>query len=119
MSGDETDGETKMHPPVWRIWISRWQSKELRRFLWSQDREYQHDWEKPTHRRAMGGNIPRTRIFRAGCIEEGVAPISLWRNCYDQEWLAEQPEFIVRKLEIMQEDYNFGLPDSDLDAELV
>lgn len=76
------------------------------------DGDYRTDWEKPVHRRAMGGNVPRTRVFRAGCVEEGTAPIGLWRNCYDAEWLARQPEYIVRELEIIPEDYDFGLSDS-------
>ena len=109
MSGDETDGE-KTPDSNYRIIVSKWQSQELRNFLWTIDARYRHDWEHPTHRRAMGGNRPRTRVLRPGYSEDGIAPIGLWKNCYDNDWLAEQPPYVVRELEIIDEDYNFSLP---------
>ncbi len=112
MSGDETDGDEKTHPPVWRIRLACWQSVLLRTFLWLLDRYYREDWAKPVHRRAMGGNVPRVRVPRTGCYDEdSIAPIGLWRNCYDKDWLEAQPAHIVRELEIVAEDYDFGIPD--------
>ena len=105
MSGDETDGAEKTHPPRWRIIIAKWQSRELRNFLWTLDRMYREDWA----RRRSGGNPPRERVLRDGYEQEGVAPSGLWRNCYDKDWLATQPDYIVRELEIIDKDYNFTL----------
>ncbi|PIL31027.1 hypothetical protein GSI_05721 [Ganoderma sinense ZZ0214-1] len=109
MSGDETDGE-KTTDSDYRIITSRWQSQELRNFLWTIDAHYRQDWANPTHRRAMGGNRPRTRVLRQdGRSEGGIAPIGLWRNCYDQEWLDDQPAYIIRELEVVDEDYDFSI----------
>ncbi len=105
MSGDETDGPEKTHPPVWHILIATWQSRALREFLWAIDRIYREDWAKPR----KGGNPPRVRILREGHHEEGVAPSGLWRNCYDPEWLQQQPPYIIDELEILDEDYDFTL----------
>ncbi|KAI0715889.1 hypothetical protein C8T65DRAFT_572658, partial [Cerioporus squamosus] len=107
MSGDETDGPEKTHPPRWRIKIAKWQSRELRNFLWSLDRMYREDWA----RRRSGGNPPRERVLQDGEDEDedGIAPVGLWRNCYDRDWLQAQPAHIVRELEIIDEDYDFSL----------
>ena len=105
MSGDETDGAEKTHPPRWRIIIARWQSRELRNFLWSLDRMHREDWA----RRRTGGNPPRERVLREGYDEDGTAPVGLWRNCYDQAWLQAQPAHVIRELEIVDEDYDFTL----------
>ncbi|KAI1783090.1 hypothetical protein LXA43DRAFT_904308, partial [Ganoderma leucocontextum] len=107
MSGDETDGDAKTHPPKWRILLARWQSSELKNFLWEIDRMYREDWGHPPHKRATGGNPPRDRVHRPDCYEEGIAPMGLWRNCYDETWLKAQAPHFVRELEIVDEDYNF------------
>ncbi|KAL7284239.1 hypothetical protein ACG7TL_001521 [Trametes sanguinea] len=110
MSGDETDGPEVRHPPVYRIIIAEWQSLELRTFLWRLDAWYLEAWEKPLHGRRTGGNPPRTRIVREGGDSvRGVPPARLWRNCYDAAWLATLPEWEVEMLEIVEEDYPFGL----------
>ncbi|RPD53694.1 hypothetical protein L226DRAFT_456214, partial [Lentinus tigrinus ALCF2SS1-7] len=105
MSGDETDGPEKTHPPRWRIVIAKWQSRTLRNFLWSLDRMYREDWA----RRRTGGNPPRERVLRDGDDEDGIAPAGLWKNCYDKEWLERQPAHVIRELEIVDEDYDFTL----------
>ena len=108
MSGDEQDGPEKQYPPIWRIMIARWQSQELRNFFWALDRMYREDWRKEVN----GGNMPRQRVFcgpKESTVEDGVAPIGLWRNCYDPVWLSEQPPHIIRELEIVDEDYDFSL----------
>ncbi len=108
MSGDETDGPEKKHPPVWRIIIATWQSKKFRDFLWALDQMYREDWAK----RRAGGNPPRVCILRTELPdgdEEGIAPIGLPRNCYDDAWLARQPEYVLRDLEISDEVYDFSL----------
>ncbi|RDX40492.1 hypothetical protein OH76DRAFT_1302713, partial [Lentinus brumalis] len=105
MSGDETDGPEKKHPPVWRIIIAKWQSQALRNFLWALDRMYREDWAK----RRVGGNPPRVRVQREGTEEDGIPPIGLWKNCFDDAWLAKQPDYYVRDLEIVDEDYDFKL----------
>lgn len=109
MSGDETDGDTKEHPAVFRIIITRWQSIELRNFLFLLDQIYRSDWKQPHNRRATPGNQPRVRLIRQDAtVEDGVAPIGLWRNCYDQHWLQAQPPHMQRELEIVEEPYDFN-----------
>ncbi|PIL26902.1 hypothetical protein GSI_10040 [Ganoderma sinense ZZ0214-1] len=118
MSGDETDGETKTHPPKWRIIVARWQSTEFRNFLWEIDRMYREDWGHPPHRRATGGNPPRDRVFRSASgenettglsrDEDGVAPPGLWRNCYADAWLKQQAPHVISELDIVDEDYDFS-----------
>ena len=105
MSGDETDGPEKTHPPVWRIVIAKWQSEQLRNFLWALDRMYREDWG----RKRVGGNPPRVRIIRENSEEEGYPAHGLWRNCYDEDWLAKQPGYVLEELEILDQDYDFTL----------
>ncbi|OJT09988.1 hypothetical protein TRAPUB_13528 [Trametes pubescens] len=110
MSGDETDGSQVHHPPVYRIVIAVWQSLELRTFLWILDLWYIERWENPPHGRRTGGNPPRTRVLRGDSKRvRGVAPVGLWRNCYNAEWLATLSGWEVDLLEIVDEDYPFGL----------
>ena len=112
MSADETDGE-RTTDTKYRIILARWQSRELRDFLWTLDAYYRQDWAHPPHTRAIGGNRPRQRILRAGYAEDGIAPIGLWRNCYDQHWLESQLSHVIRELEIVDEDYDFTFPSED------
>ena len=107
MDGDETDGEMRTHPPVFRILPANWQSAEFRNFLWEIDRMYREDWAAPVTNQATGGNPPRQRVLREGSSEDGVAPSGLWRNCYDREWLSIQASHIIRELEVVDADYDF------------
>ncbi|KAI0710494.1 hypothetical protein C8Q76DRAFT_623967, partial [Earliella scabrosa] len=106
MSGDEREGPKTAFPHIYRIIVSSWQSQELRNFLWALDTMYRQDFGT----RGLGGNPPRQRVLREGTEEEdGVAPIGLWRNCYNPAWLKKQPPHIIRELEIVDEDYDFSL----------
>ncbi|KAI0356401.1 hypothetical protein OH77DRAFT_1401301, partial [Trametes cingulata] len=110
MSGDETDGPEVQHPPVYRIIIAEWQSLELRTFLWILDLWYLEHWAHPPNARRTGGNPPRTRVANQHCrTVRGVAAVGLWRNCYNQEWLNAVPAWQRDMLEIIDEDYDFGL----------
>ncbi|KAI9060537.1 hypothetical protein FKP32DRAFT_1577556, partial [Trametes sanguinea] len=111
MSGDETDGPTKTHPPTFRIVEARWQSLTLKLFLRALDDLYREMWAKPVGDRATSGNPPRIRVQRpGGRVEEGIAPIGLWRNCYDRDWLKSLRPHVRESLNIIDEDYNFTLP---------
>ncbi|KAI0324605.1 hypothetical protein GY45DRAFT_1262515 [Cubamyces sp. BRFM 1775] len=112
MSGDETDGPKKKHPPVFRIIIANWQSQELINFLRMLDAMYREDWENPKHRRAMGGNPPRVRVMPPpgeGGKVSGLAPVGLPRNFYNREWLDSLPAYARKELEIIDEDYDFSI----------
>ncbi|RPD74277.1 hypothetical protein L226DRAFT_463960, partial [Lentinus tigrinus ALCF2SS1-7] len=110
MSGDETDGAEVTHPPVYRIIIAYWQSTDLRNFLWALDAKYLLHWEKPENKRRTGGNPPRVRHMRDECRTiGGVAPVGLWRNCYNEEWLASLDDYEIENLEIQEGNYDFTL----------
>ena len=112
MSGDETDGDVKVHPPTYRIVETRWQSLELKTFLRALDTMYREKWAAPPIGRATSGNAPRFRIEAGSRIEDGVAPIGLWRNCYDKAWLASLKPHVLQSLKVRDEDYNFSLKDA-------
>ena len=113
MSGDETDGEMKQHFPKFRIIASRWQSLALRTFLWALDAIYRDMWAAPIGKRATAGNPPRYRIpdEREPSPEEdkSIAPIGLWRNCYDPDFLASLKPHVRASLHIIDSDYDFSL----------
>lgn len=110
MSGDETDGPEVDHPPVYRIILASWQSIDLRNFLWAIDAKYIGHWEKPANKRRIGGNPPRVRNLREECrTVRGVAPVGLWRNCYNEEWLSKLDDYEIENLEIKEQDYDFTL----------
>ncbi|KAI0737796.1 hypothetical protein C8Q80DRAFT_1114763, partial [Daedaleopsis nitida] len=112
MSGDETDGPVKEHPPRFRIVEARWQSLELKTFLRAIDALYRDDWAKPVGCRATSDNAPRHRVEHSDArIEDGVAPIGLWRNCYDQAWLRSLRPHVRESLKIINTDYIFSLPE--------
>ncbi|KAJ8457003.1 hypothetical protein ONZ51_g11788 [Trametes cubensis] len=117
MSGDETDGPRRVLPMTYRVVESRWQSVALKSFLRALDAMYREDWERPRHgQRAKGGNPPRTRLIRAGGpVEDGYAPVGLWRNCYDSEWLKNLPSYQRRALKIINADYDFDVTPEDDD----
>ena len=113
MSGDETDGDTRAHPPVFRIIESRWQSTTLKTFFRALDLLYRQRWSdgKVVGNRATPGNPPRIRVSRVdGRTEDTVAPIGLWRNCYDTSWLHSLRPHVRASLRIIDSDYIFSLP---------
>lgn len=112
MSGDETDGPVKTHPPTFRIIEARWQSFAFKTFLRTLDALYRERWAHPVGDRATPGNPPRSRIERpeSGRDEDGVAPVGLWRNCYDKEWLNALRPHVREALQIIDADYDFTLP---------
>ncbi|KAI0753045.1 hypothetical protein C8Q80DRAFT_1097709, partial [Daedaleopsis nitida] len=111
MSGDETDGPVKEHPPRFRIVEARWQSLELKTFLRALDALYREIWAKPAGTRVTSGNAPRVRLERPDArIEDGIAPIGLWKNCYDHAWLRSLRPHVRESLKIINTDYAFTLP---------
>lgn len=111
MSGDETDGEEKTHPPTFCIVEARWQSLALKIFFRTLDALYRECWANPIGDRATPGNPPRVRLERPDArIEDGVAPIGLWRNCYDPAWLKSLRPHVRASLRIVDADYDFVLP---------
>lgn len=43
-------------------------------------------------------------------MEDGVAPIGLWWNCYDANWLKLLPPHVCKSLHLIKADYDFSLP---------
>ncbi|KAI0350457.1 hypothetical protein OH77DRAFT_1068694 [Trametes cingulata] len=116
MSGDETDGDEKSHPPVFRIVEARWQSLELKSFLRCLDRLYREHWAAPIGERATSGNPPRDRREHPDArVEDGVAPTGLCRNCYDRSWLESLKPHVRDSLHMINSDYDFSLPPAMLD----
>ncbi|EMD32309.1 hypothetical protein CERSUDRAFT_77602 [Gelatoporia subvermispora B] len=58
MSGDETNGPEKTHPPIFRIVEARWQSRAFKTFMQTLDTLYRETWANPIGQRAMSGNPP-------------------------------------------------------------
>ncbi len=115
MSGDETDGEEKRHPPRWSIIRAGWMSKKLRRCLRKLDRHYKADWENPKRygkKRRTGGNPPRHRVeSKNPKVQDGWAPTGLWRNCYSRRWLATLKPWDIERLQVIDADFDFSLPE--------
>lgn len=111
MSGDETDGLEKTHPPTFRIVEARWQSLAFKLFLRLLDALYRENWATPVGDRATSGNPPRVRIEQEdGRSKDSLAPIGLWRNCYDPAWLKSLRPHVRASLKIIDADYDFTLP---------
>ncbi|KAH9831927.1 uncharacterized protein C8Q71DRAFT_714643, partial [Rhodofomes roseus] len=113
MSGDETDGPVKLHPGAYRIVDARWQSLELKTFLRALDAMYREDWAMPVGARATSGNPPRHRTEQDARTEEGIAPVGMWRNCYDEGWLNSLKAHVLDSLRVIDEDYDFNLKGTD------
>ncbi|EIW59759.1 uncharacterized protein TRAVEDRAFT_121182 [Trametes versicolor FP-101664 SS1] len=105
MSGDETEAAEATRR-TYRIIKARWQSAALRTFLRALDAKRRDLWENPPQPR-LWWNAPRIRVESANSEEDGRAPIGLWRNCYDEEWLQALKPEQREALEVVDEDYNF------------
>ena len=117
MSDDETDGDEKKHPAVWRIVEADWMSQELKIFFQTLDDMYRKDWEAPIGKRRTPGNAPRTRVRRAGGrTKNSVAPIGLHKNCYDAAWLAGLSQPDLNDLHVVEGVWDLSIPD-DIDVQ--
>ncbi|RDX50955.1 hypothetical protein OH76DRAFT_1347926, partial [Lentinus brumalis] len=119
MSEDETDVDSKgnkLHPPRWWIIKCLWQSSKLRKFLHKLDRHYRGDYASPIRygkKGKSGGNPPRLRLKNKVNPKEklGDVPVGLWRNCYSKKFLALLKPSELRKLQMIDEDFDFTLPE--------
>ncbi|KAI1785296.1 hypothetical protein LXA43DRAFT_900055 [Ganoderma leucocontextum] len=110
MSSDEAESAEARRKGLYAIIEAEWQSEDFKTFVRSLNQCYLDDWDKGVGKRKCG-HPPRQRYVSASnpSIVDSVAPVGLWRNCYDLTWLRKQPEWIVRDLAIINEDYNFTI----------
>ncbi len=105
MSGDELENARATHRR-YRIIEAQWMSTALRTFLRRLDSIY----IEYCATRGGGGSGPRERIpYPTPKVEDSPAPDGLWRNCYDDAWLASRPAHRLRKLQIIESNYDFSL----------
>ncbi|KAL7281629.1 hypothetical protein ACG7TL_004946 [Trametes sanguinea] len=113
MSHDETNGPVEKYQAVYRIILAAWQSEELHQFLWMLDGLWREHWAKPDNQRRKAGNMPQKRVLHKDSkTEPGEAPIGLWRNCYDPQWIDTLRPYQRDRLEMMPSDYDFTIPSS-------
>ena len=119
MSEDETDADVdgkKSHPPRWWIVESLWPSRKLRRYFRKLDKHYRADYSNPIRygkRGKSGGNPPRERVK---CktnpkVKLGEVPVGLWRNCYSKAFLKTLKPGDLKRMRIIDEDFDFKLPE--------
>ncbi|KAI9059318.1 hypothetical protein FKP32DRAFT_1580073, partial [Trametes sanguinea] len=114
MSGDEATSASDRLAGIFTIIEAAWQSEQLKFFLRRLDVLYAVEYLKPSKGRLRSGKPPRQRIAKPTSRQaDSPAPIGLWRNCYDEAWLARQRRHFIKGLEIIDEDYDFSL---DMDA---
>ncbi|RDX51288.1 hypothetical protein OH76DRAFT_1347265, partial [Lentinus brumalis] len=117
MSGDEpefevSNDERQAHPRVFFITDAFWQSGPLVTLFRSLDAWNVQDWRQSIGDNLPGGNPPRKRVELANPkVVNSPAPKGLWRNCYNDAWLATLKKHEIRKLRIINKDYDFKLPD--------
>ncbi len=122
MSGDEAvvaeEDDRQLLPHVFHIVEAAWQSKEFKVFVRTLDDWNIEDQRQKTGESQSGGNCPRRRIEKADpSVVNSRAPIGLWRNCYDEEWLRSLKPHVRERLNIIPDDYNFSLPNYERPAE--
>ncbi|KAI0373845.1 hypothetical protein BV20DRAFT_977504 [Pilatotrama ljubarskyi] len=116
MSGDEAEENLEPYTPRrYRIIRSRWQSHALRTFLRQLDALHFVTWQRPNARTLRWAH-PRLRFEpQEPDFVDSPAPVGLWRNCYDANWLADLTPGQRCSLEIIEEEYVFDLPDVEAD----
>lgn len=122
MSGDECKTAQDMLLNIWVIVEAEWQSDPLKLLLRKLDVLYQVYRLKSGRiggdgKESFGrGRGPRTRVSRPdGRIVNSEAPVGLWRNCYNPDWLKKLRPHNIKELHIVDEDYDFTL---DMDKHL-
>ncbi|RDX43278.1 hypothetical protein OH76DRAFT_1322818, partial [Lentinus brumalis] len=109
---DHSDQERQTHPKTFFIVEAFWQSDELKVFLRLLDTWHLWDWRQSIGDRLPGGNPPRKRVELAEPrVANSAAPKGLWKNCYNDAWLDTLKPHVRRQLGIIDEDYDFRLPD--------
>ena len=117
MSDDEPDGnssdeENKSRRLTYFIVESAWQSQALIEFFRILDKWHIQDLREKVGDKATGGNPPRKRVpVVGGRVADTPAPQGLWRNCYNATWLANLKPHVRRRLQVIDEDYDFTLPE--------
>ncbi|RDX44262.1 hypothetical protein OH76DRAFT_1359904 [Lentinus brumalis] len=117
MSGDEPEFEVSndervTHPRIFFIIDAFWQSGPLVKLLRSLDAWNVQDYCQSIGDNLPGGNPPRKRVELATPkVVNSRAPKGLWRNCYNDAWLDTLKPHEIRKLCIINKDYDFKLPD--------
>ncbi|TFK65465.1 hypothetical protein BDN72DRAFT_900691 [Pluteus cervinus] len=123
MSDDEAENDGPENKR-WNIISVKWRSHDLTEMLRKLDSIYFENWRRPFSRRIhqeyrsttmkTPGNIPRTRIPSA-LSAEGVAPVGLPRNCYDDEWYNALPDWARRDLDAQENTvYDFTIDEREL-----
>ena len=114
MSGDEMDHDkdgAQKHPVTYTITRASWMSSAFRRLCRELDKENIASHDPIIGDQGSGGNGPHTCQDAALPHEADTrAPTSLWRNCYDSVWLAGLKDDQVRRLDIINEDFDLRLP---------
>ncbi len=120
MSADEADVDkngVKLYPPQYTIIENFWPSEKFTGLMRGFDKHHRADWAAPQRygkKGKTGGNPPRLRHEGKGKkrkVAPGVAPIGLWRNCYNTAWLDTLDEEDLEKLQIIDEDFDLTLPE--------
>lgn len=120
-SDDETDVEgprRRNRERRFRIIESEWMSKAFRSFLRKLYDAYIYDWETLPGDSKQGGSNPRERYV--GNPPEstlGRPAIGLWRNCYNEKWLATLKPHKYRELEIIEKPYDFTIREPGVESQ--
>ncbi|KAI9068781.1 hypothetical protein FKP32DRAFT_1561001, partial [Trametes sanguinea] len=114
MSSDEAAVEShsgkQQHPRIFYIVEAAWQSAEFKNFVWTLDAMNIEAWKRTCGDRLPSGNTPRLRVSKQNpTVRDTVAPIGLWRNCYDATWLAKLKPYQRNALQVIDSDYDFTL----------
>ncbi|KAI1787166.1 hypothetical protein LXA43DRAFT_896726, partial [Ganoderma leucocontextum] len=121
MSADETDQDdkgAKKCPTSYTITRASWMSFALRKVCRDLNKENIGSRNTSTGNLGPGGNGPRTRADATPPREADTrAPEGLWHNCYSAGWLACLREHEVRKLNIIDEDFDLSIPTGDTSDE--